>query len=161
MTLVVGYCPVAGSPGDLSGIAFVGTDSGRRLARYCGLPTSGHLLDHFELVNLFREPDASWDRARGRRRAAAIVSTLVVGRHDRVLALSAPVAEAFGATYHPLLQWHDRFDSHPGHLEWHWRLASVPHPSGLVRWWNDSGNVERASAFLREQLATAGAARGL
>lgn len=32
------------------------------------------------------------------------------------------------------------------------RVAVVPHPSGINRWWNDPANVEAARSFLREAL---------
>lgn len=142
--LVVGYSPVAGTIGESIGVAFVGSDSGRRLARYAGLPSDRHLLDHFDLVNLFRDPDAEWDRDQAERRASAIVRALVAERTNTVVLLSSPVSQAFGVDYHPLFQWVAL-----SHGDWQFRAAACPHPSGLVRWWNDRSNVEQAGAFLR------------
>ena len=42
------------------------------------------------------------------------------------------------------------------YLTWSWsaelscRFFILPHPSGIVRWWNDSTNVQQAAKFLRE-----------
>lgn len=141
--LVVGYAPVAGAPGDTIGVAFVDTDSGRRLARYAGLESDVELLDHFEMVNLFRDPDAAWDRDVARRRARAIEIGLVAGRRSRVILLSSPVAQAFGRPYHPLFQWTESTT-----CGWDYEVAVCPHPSGLVRWWNDPENVRKAGMFL-------------
>lgn len=140
----MGYAPVSASLGVELGVAFVGTDSGSRLAAACGLATSWELAQHFDLVNLFPEPDAPLDRARSVRRARAIVREVVVGRCREVVLLSAPVAEAFGVPYHPLMTWERRRER-----DWLFKVASAPHPSGLVRWHNEPANRYEYTTFLR------------
>lgn len=45
-----------------------------------------------------------------------------------------------------------------GFLEWGEhrgrRVATIPHPSGIVRWWNDDANVLAAARFFRELRGT-------
>lgn len=145
--LAVGHQPVSGTVGESHGIAFVHTPSGRRLAHYAGLPHDEALMDHLTLVNVYRDPWAKHAYAEGRRRGRAIELEFVRGRVERVLLFGGVAADAFGTPYHPLLEWRDR--SVRG---WPYRLATVPHPSGLTRWWNDQENVARARAFLRDAL---------
>lgn len=153
-TLLVGYAPVADSPGDRLGLAFVATPSGRNLARHLGLANSGELLERFDhMVNLNREVDAPYDSTTARRRAAALEAELIVpGRYTHVVLFSGPVAEAFEQDYHPLFEWRVRTFRRPRRplpAETHVAYVGVcPHPSGLVRTWNDPQTAVACRSFL-------------
>lgn len=68
-----------------------------------------------------------------------------VSKQRPMIFMGTRVAWAFG-----LLRREYRF------CEWRqWRgrqVAVIPHPSGIVRWWNDPANRERAAAFLDDAL---------
>ena len=150
--LVVGLSPVTGRVGDTHGVAFVDTSSGEHLARLCGLESSFRLPEHFELVNLWRDPDPpSYSAREGRRRANALMREVIADRFDRVLCLGKPVAEAFLLDHQPPLEWRSiLFCGYE--VEWRFRAAYVPHPSGLTRWYNDPENRRRAQTFLRAEI---------
>jgi uracil-DNA glycosylase len=57
-----------------------------------------------------------------------------------VLFVGKRVAQAFGYGDDELLTWH----RHKAY-----NRATVPHPSGVNKWWNDSQNRERGEDFLR------------
>jgi hypothetical protein len=61
----------------------------------------------------------------------------------RFVVVSARAAGAFGIkrSQYEFLQWFE----HEGR-----EVAVVPHPSGVVRWWNEKSNARRARAFIRE-----------
>jgi len=116
---------------------------GARLARLAGLSGVDELARRHELANLL--PRFPGKRGKGdafppaeARRAAHGVRP----KHRDVLLLGRHVARAFGVD-RPFFEWWDLG---------RWRVAVVPHPSGVSRWWNDSANRARAAAFLREAL---------
>lgn len=132
-TLIVGEAPGRG-------VIRAGT-SGDRLSGYAGRPVE----EWADWVNLLDEWPGYQARGKGtrwsHRAAAARVATVPFGDYDRVVLLGRRVAAAVlpaGAGL-PFLRWID----HDGH-----RFAVVPHPSGIVRWWNDPGNAAKAAAFL-------------
>jgi uracil-DNA glycosylase len=120
--------------------------SGERLAELSGLASLEALRDRFRLVNLLGHwpgPDASGKGSafpmQEARSAAATLrlpsGSLLCGRR---------VAAAFGLAAAPYFAWCD-VDGR--------RVAVIPHPSGVSRWWNDPENVARARAFLRAATA--------
>lgn len=77
-----------------------------------------------------------WPRIEARHAALALLPE-IEGR--RVVMCGRRVASAFGVRPDvPFLTWLP--------LD---RYAVIPHPSGVVRWWNEPGNVEAAAGFLR------------
>lgn len=105
-------------------------------------------LDRFELRNLLDEyPGAGtkgtlWD-ATGARVRAREVATGLDGR--AVVFVGRRVATAFGHRTIPWCEWRPDvrgFD-----------VAAIPHPSGIVRFWNDAANVDAVRSFLETTLA--------
>ena len=70
---------------------------------------------------------------------------LAGGPWGRYLLCGRRVAAAFG------------FRADVAYLRWYrWEgkwYAVIPHPSGIVRWYNDPANVQRARRFLRRLAA--------
>lgn len=122
-------------------------DSGRRLARYAGLGGDvGELARRAERVNLVdRFPGGQGKGCRfpreDARRGARDLLALAPGRD--LLLLGKRVAGALGWTDAEYLRWLPLKSC---------RLACVPHPSGVNRWWNDPANRRRARAFLCRAL---------
>ena len=119
--------------------------SGERLAELAGTSLES-IRDRFRLVNLLGHwpgPDASgkgsaFPMEQARPAAATLRlpgGSLLCGRR---------VAAAFGLANAPYFAWRD-VDGR--------RVAVIPHPSGVSRWWNDPANVDAARSFLREQVA--------
>lgn len=117
---------------------FSGTTGGRIVA-LAGQP----LEQSWQLANLLPAwpgragKGTRWDRAAARRAALALD---VEGR--RVVFVGRRVAAAFGHQHAPFLEWLD--DPERG-----CRFAVLPHPSGIVRWWNEPANADAARSFLR------------
>jgi len=63
-------------------------------------------------------------------------------RNRRVLFVGRNVARAFGCNDLDWLQWVDDDTAE--------QVAVIPHPSGIVTWWNDKGNRDSAGRFLSE-----------
>lgn len=102
-------------------------------------------LDKFDLANLFEQhPGRSakgkgsrWDAPAARLRAKEATPGL---KGRRVVFVGRRVSTAFG---YPWLPW----------ATWTWDdrgfwAAVIPHPSGIVRFWNDPANVEQVALFL-------------
>ncbi len=112
--------------------------SGARLAALAGFP----LADRFELRNLLDAwPGAGgkgsrWDARSAHVRAA---ETPLDGR--RVIFVGRRVATAYGHGNDPWMTWHD---DGRGFV-----CAVIPHPSGIVRFWNDPASAAAVGAFLR------------
>lgn len=70
------------------------------------------------------------------RAAAGRMLPRMVGR--RVILLGQNVAQAFGLEQN-YLEWVNVLDA---------RIAVLPHPSGVNRWWNDKTNLGMAKAFM-------------
>ena len=113
--------------------------SGKRLADLCGM-SPATFRQSFDRINLYSQRVASnkiGDQAAGRN-----LASLLRGR--RVLALGQRVLAAIG-TPEELMSWEFCEDSFIG--------ATMPHPSGMNRWWNDADNVAAAKAFLMKKVA--------
>lgn len=116
--------------------------TGLWLADLMGLPLDEYLR-RTDRRNLFdRWPGKSgkgdaWDAQEARIRAGILMPD-VLGR--RVLFVGRAVAAAFAMPRVPLLTWVGACGA--------W-VAVVPHPSGIVRWWNSEENRARAGEFLR------------
>jgi len=114
-----------------------------KMAELAGVPV-GEWLDRTERMNLLGEfrgkagKGDAWDAELARKAADGMKKT-IAGR--RVLLLGRNVARAFGLVDLPWLTWMEAFGAVAG---------AIPHPSGIVLWWNSPENRERASAFLRE-----------
>lgn len=105
--------------------------TGRRMASLSGLDRPA-FSDRFDRINLHPEPrPSSDDQAAGRN-----LSSVVEGR--RVVALGRRVAAAVGCPSE-WMEWSVRPGGFVG--------ATMPHPSGLSRWWNDPGNRTAAGEF--------------
>ena len=119
----------------------------RKLAELAGVSVE-EWLRCTERTNLLREfpgkagKGDAWPKERASRLAEETKSSLV-GRV--VLLLGRNVARAFGLSDLPWLTWTEVFGA---------RVAAMPHPSGIVLWWNSAENREKASTFLREVLKT-------
>ena len=106
--------------------------------------------DQAEAANVLgRRPASSgkgrhFDAGAARRRLARLRRS-VEGKD--VLVASVRAARALGAS-RAILTWAPAPPDGPLRLAA--RVAVIPHPSGVVRWWNDPANVRRAAAFLRE-----------
>jgi len=118
---------------------------GRRLAALGGLSFEEY-LERTERTNLFDEwpgkngKGDAWD-AKEARRLADLSKPSLNGR--RVIFVGRNVASAFGCSDLPWLSWRKLSGA---------KVAVIPHPSGIVLWWNDERNREDASVFLREAL---------
>jgi uracil-DNA glycosylase len=116
--------------------------SGDRLRALVG----GELEERFEVANVLGEwPGSAGKGSRWPRpliaRARMVEVTIELGLAGRmVVACGRRVAAAGGVpACASVLEWID------GPL---FRVAVLPHPSGVNRWWNEPGNVESARAFL-------------
>ncbi len=133
--IIVGQAP--GKQGD--GRPMEGR-AGRRLADLMGLSFDDYLR-LTERVNLFKARPEHEGKGDGfpvaeARKLANAMRPQLEGR--RVILAGFGVAKAFGLDQEPL-----RWQVGLGH-----RVAVVPHPSGVNRWWNDFSNVEAAERFL-------------
>jgi uracil-DNA glycosylase len=134
--LIIGEAPsrTAGAARALDG------RSGERLARLLGVGLD-QLLERFETANLLER----WPGPAGRKGAAfparmAREAAERVRLRGSVLLAGRRVAAAFRLSA-PYFEWATLRGA---------RVAVIPHPSGVNRWWNDPANRERAAAFLRE-----------
>lgn len=130
--------------------------SGMRIAELMGLDVEREdwyelLRETFEPLNLL--PDYLGKRERGD------VFTMSIGRTmaralieefagSRWVLVGAKVCRCFDvdAGRAPRCQWIDLAPRRVGHV------AMLPHPSGLNLWYNEPANVERARAFLTEEV---------
>lgn len=145
--VLVGQAPARTS----SAIAF-GGDSGARLARLLGMSLAD-LLRAVDTTNLLpRWPGRSasgkgdsFPLAEARRAAAELAAKEDPSR--AFLLAGTNVARAFGVSRLGFLRW--------GLLGGR-RVAVIPHPSGVSRWWNDARNRARARAFLLREIGGRG-----
>lgn len=84
-----------------------------------------------------------WSLPEARDRASRMVP-LLTGR--RVIFIGRNVAAAFGEPRIGWMTWIERFEA---------RVAAIPHPSGIVLWWNDQRNRSAAAEFLRKAFGEA------
>ena len=138
-TVLIGQAP--GRNGDLD--APLEGKIGRRLSKLAGITTDEY-LEATERLNLLDD----WPGKKGKgdewpvkkaEKSADELRPNLSGR--RILFVGRNVARAFGFDDVPRLEWRktDEFE-----------FAWIPHPSGIVLWWNDRENRERAGRFLRE-----------
>jgi len=139
--LLIGQAP--GKNGDP--LEPLGGKIGERLAKLAGIPFEQY-EDTTERVNMFDEwpgkagKGDKWDAKAAEERAVEMLP-LLEGR--QVLFVGLNVAKAFGQKL-PLLEWKDS--------EFAEKIAVVPHPSGIVRWWNTKANRQAAREFLRSMF---------
>lgn len=81
-----------------------------------------------------------WDRAAARERTKEL-RHLLEGR--RVLFVGRNVADAFGFAGLPFLEWSSNDELQVD-------AACIPHPSGIVMWWNEPDNRAAAREFLHD-----------
>lgn len=140
--LLVGYCPShRGSPSR----PLDGPGTGHRLAKLCGLSHEEYLKT-FDRINLHYETPLKRDsdtRAKGRLNAVEVLRR----KNEKMIILGREVLQAFGAYVDPsdcpIASWFD-FGSV--------KIAYIPHPSGLNRYYNDSKNTKLVERFLRSTL---------
>lgn len=147
--LIVGEAPGRGGAGEpLAG------RSGRRLADLAGVLMETFLLGT-ERINVMPE----WPGKAGKGDRFALLAAIpharsrvlptAVGRHVVLLGRAGAAVERALLEAACL----DARDLAFTHFSWHHVLsvrstfACCPHPSGISRWWNISGNVEAARAF--------------
>lgn len=114
--------------------------SGRRLERLLGIE-EGQLHRAARVVNLipwWPGPSASGKGDRFPSSSARLAASRVRLR-GTVLLAGRGVARAFGVRA-PFFEW-----ARVGPA----RVAVIPHPSGVSRWWNEPANLERAERFMR------------
>lgn len=110
---------------------------------------AGRDLDEWaEWVNLVEEwpgynprgKGSAWDARRAAVKAAELKPTLT--GYSGVICLGRRVAQVMipGGSGFPFFRWTTNRDGA--------KLAVIPHPSGIVRFWNDPENVEQARTFL-------------
>ena len=110
--------------------------AGIPMARYMTETDRANVLDHWP----GRSEKGDTFPMREARDAATKKVFMLKGR--RVIFVGKATASAFGV--------------HAEYLEWQQsptlgcRFAILPHPSGIVRWWNDPANARLAAKFLRE-----------
>ncbi len=141
--LLIGQAPGKGDGGPLEGRI------GKRLAALAGISQEEY-VERTERMNLLPHYPGengkgdAFDPEEAARRALALMGE-IKGR--RVLFLGRSVAQAFGFGKKdlPILTWlkSPSLDAD---------VAVMPHPSGIVHWWNDEDNREAASQFLTMAL---------
>lgn len=140
--LVVGHSPPRGRAGRP---ALVGTQTGERLARLCGLPDSEALLDYFALTNLIPYHLDRFDPRIAALHAPALHERIIDGGYDAVVCLGIGLyCAAADAKPAPL------YHGVAGAGDWWWFVS--PHPSGRNRYWNDPLQRRRGEAFWRAML---------
>jgi hypothetical protein len=146
---LIGEAPV---PGALAPHQWLHPDhcaTGRRLLLYSGW-TVRELEERTVRWNLLATPvteEAPWDPAYARGCAWRLIRTIPGGSH--VILLGSRVTEAARVFLGPGLAWWLRYQSDRELAHW---FATVPHPSGRCRWWNDERNRRAAREFLRAAM---------
>ena len=114
----------------------------RRLAALAGLDD---LTEVFWCVNL-RQPGA--DSSDDESQAEVILDYAEARGIRRLILLGREVAGAFGVRY-PSFEFAEPWNGRGGV-----RAASIPHPSGRNRFWNDPARTDYAARFMRRVAAT-------
>lgn len=139
-------------------LAFEGP-TGDRLARACGLESHQELRERALLINLWGRYPGPSGRVQGDGFVSAAAARAAARRRARLLAsrgceivvcCGRAVATGFGLGDRPFLSWGE-LQLRRGVLA---RVAVVPHPSGVSRWWNDPAARRRASNFLQQLLTS-------
>jgi len=146
--LFIGEAPSPSTDGRPGAEPLVG-ETGRRLALWAGL-SLGEFRQRVRCTNLFERLPERWVNRDATVWAQRIWQELTreggtyASVTDAVL-LGHRVARAFGFTHLDPFTWYTTAGP---------RLALMPHPSGMNRFWNDAANVERAERFLQALLGT-------
>jgi len=144
--LMIGQAP--GRKGDPSDP--LGGKIGHRLAKLAGVEYERY-VEATERMNLFDEwpgkdgKEDKWDAKAARSKAKKLESSL---RGRRVLFVGGNVAKAFGEKP-AWLEWEDSEELAA-------EIAAIPHPSGIVLWWNEAENREAAGEFLQDAFKMEG-----
>ena len=122
---------------------------GKLLAELTGLTVEDYLrlTERYNLLSRWPGKNGKGDAwpADEAAEKAENMTTELTGR--RVLLLGRNVARAFGLGDLPLMTWQ----------EWNeGKVALIPHPSGIVRWWNDKKNKKEAGDFFRDAVEDLG-----
>lgn len=129
-------------------------NSGERLAQLLEMTLPQFAL--FKRINLNakypgpagKKGDA-FDMAEGK---AAAVALLLQPRNTHYVLLGAKVAAAFGFAFEPL-KVHIHLRTEPKNQRTGRKFLILPHPSGIVLFWNEPFNVFRARRALHDFLA--------
>lgn len=119
--------------------------SGARLARMANLP-GDDFENHFLRVNINYEPEDKF-RVNEFTRAKAREILKVFRPTDRVILLGSAVAKCFRGLVP------EKIVTGPfatGETSTGLKVAVVPHPSGLNRWYNDPSNIIAVGHFLQD-----------
>lgn len=143
-TVLVGQAPSRTSEPDrpLSGM------SGKRLAGLLRM-TEAELSASFCRINLVDEfpgkngKGDAFPAAEARTKALLLMKRYA-GRRVTLVLAGKKVAGAFG------LRGRDYFERGRFHEFPNIGFVTVPHPSGVNRWWNDAGNRRKAAKFFAE-----------
>lgn len=168
-TVIVGIAPAR--PGEegqpLSAIAPQST--GRKIADMLGVKPMDYMagFDRINLCPFAQEstiPVNQWKLA-----ASNLAASLLRGR--RVILLGVNVAQCFGVEHRSYLEWYeDPGEKVPryGLVGWNagdrrppFAWATLPHPSGRNRWYNEEANKEAAVAFLKLEWKRMGNSGGI
>lgn len=132
-TVIVGIDPGTAGRGPLD----PDFPSGRRLSEAAGLAADEFRL-RFDRVNLYPFPG---ERTREEQQGAR-ENLLPILRGRRVIILGQHVQKSLGV-------WGEKMAWIRGDG---FVYASVPHPSGLSRWWNDPDNLDMFRRFMKRSL---------
>ena len=152
--LIIGQAPGrSAQPGERALEGESKNGAGARLARCMGLESPARLFELFDTVNLLE----CWPGSKGAkgdafpRASARMRAQTMVFPNRVIILLGRNVASAFDRADAPALKW----------MTLAGRMAGiVPHPSGIVLWWNSSSNAEAAAAFLWSAVDVAKLATG-
>jgi len=117
---------------------------GRRLSKLADMEFDEYVRCT-DRVNVFDEwpgkkgKGDAWDAKKAEKKAKQMLPDL---KNRHVLFVGRNVADAFGFRDLPFLQWR--------YADVAVRVAVIPHPSGIVTWWNDPDNRMAAADFLKE-----------
>jgi hypothetical protein len=147
--LIVGEAPSSSRGEALSG------RSGQRLAELMGL-TLPEYLAAFERVNLLDDCQERFGKGMAFPLLPAMgrAFELQAGPWTHYLLCGKRVGAAFG--FDPVRVRYLRWYLHAGR-----RYGIIPHPSGIVRWYNDPANLARARRWLRRLGRSASTPREL
>jgi len=141
--LLIGQAPGKGWSGDPEEILC--GKVGKRLAKLMGISFERYQVDteRVNLLDVYPGKDKggkgdAWPKRKAESKATEMLPLL---EDKTVVFLGRNVADAFGFSDLSYLQW--RYGT--GVAE---RVAVIPHPSGIVRWWNDARNRKEAQRFL-------------
>jgi uracil-DNA glycosylase len=160
--LFLGEAPSPSTDGRAGAAPLVG-ETGRRLALWAGLSPADFRV-RARCLNLFDRLPQRWSQTAARREAEWLWACLTQDREEvlatygmhltdlredtsMVVLLGNRVTRAFGLTHLPLF----RVTQTGGPP-----VATMPHPSGLNRYWNEPAHVAEAERFLREMMRVGG-----